>query len=198
MNIHSVLRSWSLPATLALLSLAMALAGDDAAHLFRYERDAILHGQWWRVFTGHLPHLGWSHLGLNVAGLALVWLLVGQALRPLEWVLVLGVTSLLNGLALLAFMPALQWYVGLSGVLHGLLLAGGLAAWRAGQRDALFIVVLVAGKVAWEQAVGPMPGSETAAGGPVVVEAHAYGAVAGVLAFLLVRSYRRACGTKQR
>lgn len=181
-----MLRLWLLPAILAVLALAVALAGDDAIRLLRYERTAILHGQWWRLITGHLPHLGWSHLVLNVAGLALIWWLVGRALRPLVWLGVLGVTALLTSLALLAFMPALDWYVGLSGVLHGLIVAGALAAWRAGQRDALLLVALIAVKVIWEQLTGPMPGAEATAGGPIVVDAHAYGAMAGALAFLLV------------
>lgn len=198
MSSPSVLRSWSLPAILALLAIAMALGGDDATHSFRYERDAILQGEWWRVLTGHLPHLGWSHLALNLAGLALVWLLAGRALHPLEWTFVLGVTALLNGLALLAFMPSLTWYVGLSGVLHGLLLAGSLAAWRGGQRDALFIVALVGLKLIWEQVFGPVPGAAGMAGGPVVVEAHAYGAVGGVIAFLLVLTRRLVRRTDRR
>lgn len=175
-----------LPASLALMAIAVAFGGDDTARFLRYERDAILQGEWWRLLTGHLAHLGWSHLGLNLAGLLLVWLLAGRALRPLEWGFVLGITALLSALALLAFMPALEWYVGLSGVLHGLLVAGVLAGWRAGMRDAPLIIGLVAAKLLWEQVSGPLPGSTEAAGGPVVVDAHVYGAIAGVVAWLII------------
>lgn len=190
MNILSVSRSWSLPALLALLAIALAVAGDDATRIFRFERQLIGQGEWWRLLTGHLTHLGWPHLGLNLVGLLLVWLLTGRALRPPEWGFVLVVTALLNGLALLAFVPSLVWYVGLSGVLHGLLLAGMLAGWRTGQRDAPLIIALVVVKLAWEQVSGPLPGSAEAAGGPVVVDAHLYGALGGMLAFLLVLAWR--------
>lgn len=170
--------------------LLVALGGEEAARVLRYDRVAILGGEGWRVVTGHLVHLGGSHLGLNIAGLLLVWLLAGDALHPREWGVVLGGTALLNGLALLVFMPGLEWYVGLSGVLHGLLLAGVLAGWRAGLRDAPVIAGLVVVKLVWEQVSGPLPGSIEAVGGPVVVDAHLYGAISGVLAWLVVLAWR--------
>jgi rhomboid family GlyGly-CTERM serine protease len=194
MNIHSAVRFWWLPASLALLALMTALGGEEAARVFRYERAAILDGEAWRLFTGHVVHLGGSHLGLNLAGLFLVWLLTGRALRPGEWAVVLGGTALLNGLALLAFRPGLEWYVGLSGVLHGLLLAGVLAGWRAGLRDAPLIAGVVVIKLVWEQVSGPLPGSVEAAGGPVVVDAHLYGGISGVLAWLAVLAWRVGTG----
>ena len=42
-------------------------------------------------------------------------------------------------------------------------------------------------KIGWEQWHGPVPGSETTSGGPVVVDAHLYGAVGGAMAALLMR-----------
>ncbi len=190
MNIHSAARAWWLPASLALLVLLVALGGEEAARALRYDRAAILEGEWWRLLTGHLVHLGWAHLALNLAGLLLAWLLAGGALQPREWGVVLGGTALLSGLALLVFLPALEWYVGLSGVLHGLLLAGVLAGWRAGLRDAPVIAGLVVVKLVWEQVSGPLPGSVEAAGGPVVVDAHLYGGISGVLALLAVLAWR--------
>ena len=75
----------------------------------------------------------------------------------------------------------LSWYVGLSGVLLGLLISGafvGLTRWRG---ESLLIISLVFVKIAYEQLAGPMPGSEFPSGGPVVVNAHLYGAIAGLI-----------------
>ena len=78
--------------------------------------------------------------------------------------------------------PTLAWYVGLSGVLHGILAGGVFAGLLRREREAIVLAVFIVGKLAWEQWVGPMPGSESASGGAVIVDAHLYGAVGGLLA----------------
>ena len=75
-------------------------------------------------------------------------------------------------------------YVGLSGVLHGLFVSGCLMDIRNGHRDALLLFILISAKLAWEQVSGPLPGSESTAGGHVVVDAHLYGALSGVVLVL--------------
>jgi rhomboid family GlyGly-CTERM serine protease len=91
-------------------------------------------------------------------------------------------------LGLWFFDPDLDWYVGLSGVLHGILIAGAFVGMRRGSVEAAALGVLVVGKIIWEQLSGPLPGSASLAGGSVVVNAHLYGAIAGALtAALLIR-----------
>lgn len=170
------------------------LAGDEIVRLLRFERSAIQAGEIWRLLTAHLTHLGWSHLMLNLAGLLLVWLLCGNSLPVRLWWVVLVVCALGVSLGLLLFDPSLKWYVGLSGVLHGLLVAGSIAAWSTGQRDSLLLLVAVGLKLAWEQMLGPLPGSEASAGGRVVVDAHLYGACTGALIMgvvLMVPAWRQ-------
>ncbi len=181
------LRRWRLPVLLALVCGLLALAGEPLRSLLIYDREAILHGQVWRLFSAHLLHLGGSHLGLNLAGLALVWALVGERFSGRGWLLVLLVDALVTGLGLLIFNPQLRWYVGLSGVLHGLLVAGSVADIRLGLRGAWLLLGVVALKLAWEQFAGPLPGSEDAAGGRVIVDAHLYGALGGLLMGCLLR-----------
>ena len=180
-------RRWALPAGLALTALVLQAGGLSVA--LRYERAAIAAGEFWRLLTGHLVHLGWRHLVLNLAGLLLVWLLVGSALHLRQWLAVVGVSIVLVSAAFWWLSPELDWYVGLSGLLHALLVAGALtlvlqregAAWY----EALAVLILIAIKLGWEQYAGPMPGSEVAAGGNVVVDSHIYGAAAGLLAACL-------------
>ena len=64
------------------------------------------------------------------------------------------------------------------------LIAGAITGLTLWPIESIVILVLVFGKVAYEQMAGPMPGSEFTSGGPVVVNAHLYGAIAGLVAGL--------------
>ena len=77
---------WLVPLGISLSSLAIALGGDAGREVFRYQREAIADGEFWRLFSGHLAHLGISHLLLNIAGLLLIWLLVGHRFRNIQWI----------------------------------------------------------------------------------------------------------------
>jgi len=177
-----------LPWGLGLLCVALALTGDEGREWLRYERELLL-SQPWRLVTAHIVHLGWSHLLLNLAGLALVWALVGEYLDSRWWLLVLAVSAAAVSGGLCLFDPALQWYVGLSGVLHGLLVAGAIAGLAKRRTEALLLLGVVAAKLIWEQLSGPLPGSEASAGGAVVVDAHLFGAIAGLVALPKFRKF---------
>ncbi|VAX01588.1 hypothetical protein MNBD_GAMMA20-1775 [hydrothermal vent metagenome] len=179
------LHPFRIPLLLSAFIVVLALSGDSTQALLRYDRTAILDGQWWRLLSAHLLHLGESHLLMNLAGLWLIWLLVGSTLSQRSWLILLFVDALITALALLILNPQLGWYVGLSGVLHGLLVAGAIADIRAGHRGTWLLLGAVALKLGWEQLAGPLPGSETGAGGTVIVDAHLYGALGGLLSLLL-------------
>lgn len=187
------LRHWALPAGLAALAVAAQVAGLAVA--WRYDRTGVAAGELWRLLTGHAVHLGWTHVALNVAGLGLVWLLVGGALGGLEWTLVAALSLVAMDAGFWFLAPGLAWYVGLSGLLHGLLAAGLLVGGvtRPARRVEAFVLgALVAAKLAWEMLAGPLPGSAEVSGGPVVVAAHLYGAVGGIAGGALVLWWRRA------
>ena len=94
------------------------------------------------------------------------------------------VSGLGAGLGVLAFEPEVRAMVGLSGLLHGLMAAGAVAAIRSGERLGwLFLAVLTA-KIVWEQLFGPTAATQAALGGAIAVGAHLYGCLAGVLAGL--------------
>lgn len=154
--------------------------------ILRWERHA-LGLEPWRLLSAHLVHLGWAHLALNLAGLALGWALFGAALRPLGWAAVMAGCALGVSTGLLVFSPAVIWYAGLSGVLHGLLVAGALASLRAFPGVAGAVLVLVAVKIASEQLGSGDGGLERLIGAPVIIDAHLYGALAGLACGLLAR-----------
>lgn len=178
------------PVVIVAIVILIALVGADAQQILRYQRPSIFAGEVWRLLTAHFVHLGWGHLLMNLAALGLIWGLAGHTLRASAW-LVISLASMAGVSAgLLIFSPALEWYVGLSGMLHGLFLAGIMANLAAGHRLEIILLLALCGKVAWEQLYGPLPGSAEFAGGAVIVDAHFYGLVgglAGVLPYLLAR-----------
>jgi len=181
-------KTWHLPVLLALISALLALGGADMAGALRYQHAEILHGQLWRLLSAHLLHLGGAHLLLNLGGLGLIWALFARELSgPAGWLVLLS-SALGVSLGLLLFDPGLDWYVGLSGVLHGLFAAGALRHWRERPTAAALMLAVLAGKLLWEQLLGPLPGTSAVAGGPVIVDAHLFGALGGCLGALLRRS----------
>lgn len=184
---------WLVPGSVVLAALILLFTGDSGRAWLRFDRAAIAGGEVWRLLTGHLVHLGVSHTLLNLAGLVLVWFLVGRAYSWKQWLWVMAASVAAIDLGLWFGAPSLDWYVGLSGLLHGMLAAGIAAGLADRSGEAVILAVVVAGKLAWEQLVGPLPGSETTSGGAVIVDAHLYGVMGGTLAAaLLIRVRRRA------
>ena len=177
---------------IAVLCIALQFSGLEPA--LRFDRQAIEKGHWWLLLSGNFVHLGNSHLGMNMAGLALIVALVWTQFNAWQWLLIIVFSSICVGLGLFLFDEQIIWYVGFSGTLHGLIIAGSLADLKRYPRSAAALLVMVGAKLVWEQLAGPLPGSESVAGGNVVVNAHLYGAIAGVVigAVMLVIRYRRA------
>lgn len=173
---------WQLPFVIALFCLLIAAWGDTARVLLRYDRLAIGGGEFWRFLSGHFVHLGFWHLTLNLAGLGLVWLITGRSHATRRWLIVVLVTVAAIDTGFWFLDAELRWYVGLSGLLHGMLVAGAIQGIRSVPAESIAIFVAVAAKIAWEQFAGPLPGSEVVAGGEVVINAHLYGAAGGAIA----------------
>ena len=185
--------AWLVPGIVVLCALTLVLSGDSGREWLRFDRDGIAAGQVWRLLTGHLVHLGVSHAFLNLAGLVLVWFLVGRAFTSKQWLWIMAGSVVAIDLGLWFGAPALEWYVGLSGLLHGMLAAGIVAGLAGRSGEALILAGVVVGKLAWEQFAGPLPGSEATSGGAVIVDAHLYGVIGGALvAATLIRVRRGA------
>ncbi|MEO0998530.1 MAG: rhombosortase [Pseudomonadota bacterium] len=178
---------------LALLSLVLELAGSGATEALRYQRDAVAGGELWRLFSANVVHLGLAHWAMNALALVLIAALFAGSVSLPRWLAGGLGSGLAVTLGLHAFNPALHWYVGLSGLLHGLL-AVGLVATLANRRrpDWLILAAGLIVKLGWEQAGGALPGSTALAGGEVIVDAHLYGAFGGTAAALLARGWEHA------
>ena len=175
----------------ALLLIGLGWGEEAARELLRYQRDKILDGEWWRLISGHLVHLGWSHLWLNLLGWVLIAWLFGPDYRWKQWLWIAGAGILTIGAGFLILDPQLEWYVGLSGLLHTAMIAGVLAWVKEGDRIAVVALLILVAKLVWEQVAGPVPMTAEAAGGPVVVNAHLYGAIGGAVSAIIILFHKR-------
>jgi len=186
---NSVLAQYFLPILLTGVAVVLAVATDAGREWFSLDREAIAAGEIWRLLSGHLVHLGVPHLLLNIAGLLLIWYLIGSTFNRNQWLLVLLIDLIAVDLGLWFLEPQLYWYVGLSGLLHGLLVAGIAGSLSARRIDVLVLGIAVLGKLTYEQLVGPLPGSEESTGGSVIVAAHLYGAIGGAIGAVWILLY---------
>jgi rhomboid family GlyGly-CTERM serine protease len=124
------------------------------------------------------------HAVLNSMGLVLLWALFARSYRPTQWLIAIAIIVCGIDLGFWFISTGLQWYVGASAMLHGIFACGCIALIR--QRDPMAYVAAAAFivKLVWEQLHGPLP-LETKH--PVITASHAYGAVSGALAGLVLR-----------
>jgi len=191
--IKSLIQQWKLfilPCVITVIVILIAAVGDNLTQLLRYDALTISENyQYWRLFTAHFTHLGWSHLWLNVAGLMMIFIFFAACLSTRYWIISFLIASICISILIYFFNPEIRWYVGLSGVLHALFILGGIADIRTRKWEGISFTAIVLAKVIYEQFTGPLPGSEEAAGGPVLVDAHFYGAMMGlILALPLIRN----------
>ncbi|HSC47390.1 MAG TPA: rhombosortase [Gammaproteobacteria bacterium] len=161
--------------------LLLALGGDPARRMLRYDRDAVLRGELWRLVTGNFVHMGLGHLLEDGAGLVLLWLLFRDVMPGWRMPRLILAGSLAVGLGLLLGSPEVGWYVGISGALDTLWAAGAIALLGRRDRFGWVLAGVLVLKLAYEQLWGPLPFSSVESGGNVIVDAHLYGALAGAV-----------------
>ncbi|CAN5370327.1 rhombosortase [soil metagenome] len=172
------------------MTLAWDRAALDAAH------------QYWRLVTGPWIHLSWAHLGLNLAGLAVVLLMFARITTAAAQAVALVSICVLTDLLLWVVFPSATWRVGLLGPLHGLFAWAALrlvttpdpAPDQAWWRGPAFGWVLLAGraiKLALESLIVVDPQQVAWIGGPVLRSAHQAGTLAGLLVAAADYAWRR-------
>jgi rhomboid family GlyGly-CTERM serine protease len=164
-----------------MLLWTIQLGGRSWRAALEYEREGIAAGEWWRLLSAHFTHLDVRHTALNCVGLALLWALFARDFSPRGWLFILAATASVIDLGLWLLAPRVEWYLGASGVLHGVLAAGIIAALARGERAAWVLLSLLLFKLLYEQFAG---GSALLPGMPVVPQAHLLGVVGGLSAAL--------------
>ena len=141
----------------------------------------------WMLWTASLVHLSQLQLLMNLGAL-LVLAILGSFLQA-RWPATLAVLLAwpLGTLALI-WWPQVHYAIGLSGLLMTMLSVLAVHAWREGSRPAaLLLFVLIAIRLAAEQAWAHPLAFDPIWGSNVVNAAHLTGALAGAATALLVR-----------
>lgn len=178
-------------AVLTACNLTLVLGHPSIGLVFIPE--AVLTGQWWRIFTFPFVHVSWYHLVLDGAAFLLLWKGLEEKTLQFRALYLAGcwAGSLLLPLAA-SDLIASHGLCGLSGISHGLMGITTLEM-MARPRDksgkilgaALFFGLT--GKCLWEMAAGKalLASFHLGSVGMPVVETHAGGLLGGVAAFTL-------------
>lgn len=128
-----------------------------APEVLIFDRSAIATGEVWRLITGHLVHSDARHALWDIGALAAIGCLMeAQGRRRMMAALLAGVIAV--DVCLWWFMPALERYCGLSGLLNALFVVALADLWKT-HRHPLFplaglgLCVKLAVEIAAEQSL---------------------------------------------
>jgi len=175
-------------AVVAGIAISLALLGDATRESLQWTRAGLQQGEWWRLFTAHVAHLNLFHALLNALALVLIAALFGRAFTLARHSLnaFIGILFIDAGLFWLA---EVEWYVGLSGLLHALAAAAVVRLIiDRHDRVAWGVALFGLGKLVYENTLGAMPFSGREA--LVVTDVHLFGVLIGMV-LGLVPSARR-------
>ena len=185
--------SYSLAASVTFFVVALLyLQFFGSREMLAFTRTGIIEGELWRLFSGHIIHVSWQHLALNLAGLVFCQFLFRMPLRHL---LGLAFSAALVISAGLLLLTSYHYYLGLSGILHAWLVAGAIFTLSDSQDKRMrviswLVLLLLLCKIGFEQLHVPKLVVESITeqfiGSPIVSEAHWLGLVAGVVYALLL------------
>ena len=163
-----------------------------ADHFIYWKPDLLT--EFWRLWTAHWVHVGWMHFFLNMLAFSFLPFIFPHA-RNWHLCALLLVLPPFISLAFYFYLPYIEAYAGLSGVLHGLYTAVSLVYLQYPQerKFAILVLVLIAMKIVWENTFG-QTGTAQLIGSPVLTEAHLIGAIGGLfcgLGYSLLRKRHR-------
>ena len=150
---------------------------------FYFDRSLLEQGQYWRLLTAHFVHLNLIHLALNLAGLSLVLIIFDRTWTLVEWGSLIIGSAVAQSIAFYYVLPDMKAYVGFSGVIHSLYVAGAIFFIKNNADRCLggILLVLVTLKLLTENLGQGISMTESMIGGHVLVEAHLYGAIVGLI-----------------
>ncbi len=132
---------------LLLLQTAETLAGG-VVNVLRYEHFTEF-PEFWRLFGYALVHQSWTHMGLNLAALAMVYCLFAEQFFGWRLPLFYLLSAPLTALSLYWFDPSIAINMGFSAIIYGGLTAGAVLELcsyqqhRSRQRAAIGVLMIL-------------------------------------------------------
>ena len=169
------------PLIVLLSAIILQIFEPASSQWMAYDREKIASFELWRLISANFLHTNLNHLLLNGLGVILLWALHGNYYTARHYLLIFLLISLGCTLGIYFFAERLAWYVGLSGTLHGFFVLGAYYDIRHGLKSGWLLLVGVWLKIAHEQWSGPSADVVELIGADVAIEAHLFGAIAGML-----------------
>jgi len=180
-----VKKNYSIIAVLITFCCLVFLFQSYTRDLFAYQYSTIHQGEWWRLVTNSLVHTNLFHLIMNLLGLLLILFIFMPTFKQAPLFSLFIFNTIFISFCLYYLESHRLIYVGLSGTLHGLF---SYAVCRdILRKDKWGIVVALLGvlKIIGEQYFDTAHTTSQLINAPVLVNAHLYGAMAGVIFFTI-------------
>lgn len=179
-------KQWYAAISFAALLLLLAVFHTFFNPLLQYDHLIFSKHQYWRVITAHFVHLNLYHALMNLAAAALILSMFSEFITVRWWVCLTLVLSLCVSMGLYFFDHNVHYYVGFSGVLYGLWMYGALICLHHMPFISTTICCVLTYTV-WQQQAENFDTGYLAGwiNGQVIVNAHLYGFVAGIICALL-------------
>ena len=150
---------------------------------------------WWQLWTGHAVHWSPGHAVADVAVFALLVFAATRVLNPVRLLTLVAIWCPIVAVATASLAPWMTEYRGLSGINYALLfMLVGLEARRTALGRPLAAIVLVGGLLAGKLALEALGIAILPTGLPdgvaIAWQAHAAGALLGVLTATVLRARR--------
>ncbi len=181
-----------IPGGAAFVLFLWALQGFSGA--LELDRQKVLSGEIWRIWTGHLVHTNMLHMSLNIVAALVIYLAFFTKIKLGELLAYSFVFTALISVALLCIYPDLDWYNGLSGLLHALVIYFSI---RLVRNEGM--VYLIGPGIVWLKVLVETTranlGYENLIGEMTVIDdAHLIGAFIGTVAAIIGVAYWRGNG----
>jgi rhomboid family GlyGly-CTERM serine protease len=167
-----------------LLVAVVYLFEPQSSQLLAYYHIGIAEGELWRIISASFCHTNLNHLLMNLTGLVITLALLVDTFKNISIFPVIIFNSIFISFCLFIFEPDVIWYVGLSGVLHGIFSYGIASDINNRSLWGYLLAVGIIFKVTYEQIFGAQQSTITLIEADVLVNAHAYGVIAGICFYL--------------
>lgn len=167
---------------LSVVMLCLTALENLLFPLLSLEAAKVESGEIWRLLSANLVHFGWVHTLMNMGALLLCALAFFTETSQAKFSLLLLWCCLAVGTGIFLLNPEYVPYAGLSGALHGLIVAGLLQTRAYPFWVRVVALALVTIKLGQENSAGyEATDMQQLIPVAVAVESHLYGAVAGVI-----------------
>ena len=128
-------------------------------------------------------------MAMNLVGLVVILGLFIDTFKKVSLIPVITFTSIGIGLALFWREPEVIWYVGFSGVLHGIFSYGVAHDLQQKNKWGIGLGIGLLVKIIYEQVFGAQQSTIELINAPVLINAHLYGAIAGIIFYYLSKLF---------